>query len=185
MNTPESYNHLMLSKHSIHLQTAFIISCIIIFFAWYLHKISKKQIVHISKAHDIEPKLVQAVLTITKIFIYSVAGSLLLENLQIHVSALLGTLGVVAIGIGFALQNALANMTSGMFLLFYKPFFVGDYISIIDADKRITQGKIVDINLRSTELEHNGDKILIPNQTLFEAIVTVQKGYKQKSVEPK
>ena len=83
--------------------------------------------------------------------------------------------GVIAIGVGFALQNALANMTSGIFILYYKPFFIGDYVSFESVESNdITEGKIMSINLRITTLEFQGHKILVPNHILYSAVVTVK-----------
>ena len=172
MNIAPSYNHLMLSKDSIHIIPALIISLIIFIGTWYLNRFLQKAIIKLGHQHKLEETLIKAVQNLTYIFIYSVGATLFLENLHIQMSAVMGTLGVVAIGVGFALQTALANMTSGMFLLFYKPFFIGDYIS---SDKPKFQGKIIDINLRITTLDHEGNIILIPNHSLFTATVTVHK----------
>ncbi len=166
------HNHLVLSKDSIHLFPAIIISIVIILSAWYINRFLQKAIVNISQKHNLEQTLVKAVANLTYLFIYALAATLFLENLHVHMSAVFGTLGVVAIGVGFALQKALANMTSGMFLLFYKPFFIGDYII---SDKPKFQGKIIDINLRMTTLEFNGDLVLVPNHTLYSAVVIVKK----------
>lgn len=167
-------NNLVLSKDSIHLLPATIISIVIVLSAWYLNRFVQQAIVTISQKNNLEQTLVKAVSNLTYLFIYALAATLFLENLHVHMSAVFGTLGVVAIGVGFALQKALANMTSGMFLLFYKPFFIGDYII---SDKPKFQGKIIDINLRMTTLEFNGDLVLVPNHTLYSAVVIVKKAH--------
>jgi small conductance mechanosensitive channel len=172
MAAASNYNHFVLSKDSIHLFPAVIISILIILGAWYINRLLQKGIETFSKKHNLEQTLVKAISNLTYLFVYCLAATLFLENLHVHMSAVFGTLGVVAIGVGFALQKALANMTSGMFLLFYKPFFIGDYII---CDKPKFQGKIVDINLRMTILELNGDRVLVPNHTLYSAVVIVKK----------
>jgi small conductance mechanosensitive channel len=172
MNHAPTHNHLVLSKHSVHLLPAAIISILIIFGTLYLNRILQKTIKKLGETHNLEATLIKAIQNLTYICIYSVGATLFLENLHVQMSALLGTLGVIAIGIGFALQKALANMTSGMFLLFYKPFFIGDYIS---SDKPKFEGKIIDINLRLTTLEFKDNLILIPNHTLYAAVVMVRK----------
>ena len=171
MPAQTAHNHLILSKDSIHIIPAIIISLLIIVGAWYINRLLQRAILVLSQKNNLEQTLVKAVSNLTYLFIYSLAATLFLENLHVHMSAVFGTLGVVAIGVGFALQKALANMTSGMFLLFYKPFFIGDYII---SDKPKFQGKIIDINLRMTTLEWNGDIVLVPNHTLYSAVVIVK-----------
>lgn len=172
MPAASSFNHFVLSKDSIHLFPAIVISVLIIVGAWYINRILQKTIEAFSQKHNLEQTLVKAIANLTYLFVYSLAATLFLENLHIHMSAVFGTLGVVAIGVGFALQKALANMTSGMFLLFYKPFFIGDYII---CEKPKFQGKIIDINLRMTTLEWNGDIVLVPNHTLYSVVVIVKR----------
>lgn len=167
-----AHNHFVLSKHSIHIVPAIIISIIIIFGSWYLNRLLQKSIIKTGENLNLEEQLINAIQKLTQLFIYSVGATLFLENLHVQMSALMGTLGVIAIGVGFALQKALANMTSGMLLLYYKPFFLGDYII---SDKPKFEGKIININLRLTTLEYKGNLVLVPNHTLYAAIVTVQK----------
>jgi small-conductance mechanosensitive channel len=172
MPAQTAYNHFIFSKDSIQLVPAVIISLLIIVGAWYINRFLQKTIVTVSQQNNLEETLVKAISNLSYLFIYALAAMLFLENLHVHMSAVFGTLGVVAIGVGFALQKAMANMTSGMFLLFYKPFFIGDYII---SDKPKFQGKIIDINLRMTTLEWNGDIVLVPNHTLYSAVVIVKK----------
>jgi small-conductance mechanosensitive channel len=147
--------------------------------AYYLNKILQQAIKKFGEVNKLEIQLINAIRILSKIFIYSISITLCLENLHVHLSALFGTLGVVAIGIGFALQNALANMTSGIFLLYYKPFFIGDYIYFesVESDQ-ITEGKVIDINLRLTTLEYKDTIILVPNHTVYSAVITVRKSKK-------
>lgn len=165
-------NPFILSKHSVHIIPALCISIIILIVGWYINRLVKKIILQVGKEHNLEDLLIDAIQKLAYMIIYALTITLVLENLHIQMSALFGTLGAMAIGIGFALQKALANMTSGMFLLFYKPFFIGDYII---SDKPLFEGKIIDINLRVTTLEYQGNLVLVPNHTLYAAVVTIKK----------
>jgi len=166
---------MILSRHSIHIFPAVIISICLVFITILINRMLQKTIKRLGNTHDLEIQLIEAIQQLSRIFVYSIGITLCLENLHIQLSALFGTLGVIAIGIGFALQNALANMTSGIFILYYKPFFIGDYISfeLVESDG-ITEGKILSINLRITTLEFQGNKVLVPNHMLYSAVVTVK-----------
>lgn len=167
---------MILSKNEIHIIPALLLSVIIMILAYFLNKMLQKTIKKIGEKNKLEIQLIQAIQILTRAFIYSMSITLCLENLHIQLSAIFGTLGVVAIGIGFALQNFLANMTSGIFILYYKPFFIGDYISFksIESDEK-TQGTVIDINLRLTTLEYKDFVILVPNNTLYNTVVSVKK----------
>ncbi|MBR5598860.1 MAG: mechanosensitive ion channel [Alphaproteobacteria bacterium] len=71
--------------------------------------------------------------------------------------------GALSVGIGFGLQDVIKNLVSGIIILFERPFKVGDWV-IINGE----EGKIKQINIRSTELETwTRQSVIIPNATLI------------------
>ncbi|MGB3345061.1 MAG: mechanosensitive ion channel family protein [Aequorivita sp.] len=72
----------------------------------------------------------------------------------------LGGAGVLALIIGVASQEALANLVGGVFIISFKPFKIGDIIRLSDS----MVGTVVDITLRHTVLRSFENKmIVIPN----------------------
>lgn len=71
--------------------------------------------------------------------------------------------GALSVGIGFGLQDVIKNLVSGIIILFERPFKVGDWV-ILGGE----EGKIKQINIRSTELEtFTRRSVIIPNATLI------------------
>jgi small conductance mechanosensitive channel len=71
--------------------------------------------------------------------------------------------GILAVIVGFASQQAFANIISGVFIVIFKPFRVGDRINI-GGDLR---GVVEDINLRHTIIRNFENKrIIIPNSII-------------------
>jgi len=174
-----SYHPFILSKDSIHIVPAIIISIIIIIATWYCNRLLQKMIVKVCKTQQIEETVIKAVQNFIAIFIYSIGSILFLENLHIQITSFLSTLGALAIGAGFIFQNFLANLASGVFLLFYKPFCIGDYI-FCTKPEAVFEGKIIDINLRNTILEREGNTVIVPNFTLYSSVITIKKEYNKK-----
>ena len=56
----------------------------------------------------------------------------IMRALNINLSVLFGAAGIAAIAVSFAAQNSLSNIISGIFLLWEKPFKIGDLIKIED-----------------------------------------------------
>ena len=91
-----------------------------------------------------------------------------LGTLGINVSALVAGLGLTGFALGFALKDTISNLLSGVLILLYQPFKIGNTIKIAGYE-----GNVVSIDLRYTELNSDGNKILIPNSKLFTDPITV------------
>lgn len=75
---------------------------------------------------------------------------------------LLASAGLVAAVLGLAAQQAFSNIISGIFIVIFKPFRVGDLVEI--ADRR---GVVEDITLRHTVIKNIENKrLIIPNSTI-------------------
>ncbi len=86
----------------------------------------------------------------------------------INVSALVAGLGLTGFALGFALKDTISNLLSGILILIYRPFVIGNRIKLAGYE-----GEVAAIDLRYTELNAEGLKILIPNAKLFTDPITV------------
>jgi small conductance mechanosensitive channel len=78
---------------------------------------------------------------------------------------------ISALVVGFAAQNILANMISGLYLSIVRPFKIGDRITISN-----NSGIIYDIELLYTRLlTENGDIVLVPSSSMVSSTITLQK----------
>ena len=91
-----------------------------------------------------------------------------LGTLGINISALVAGLGLTGFALGFALKDTISNLLSGVLILLYRPFNKGNRIKIAGYE-----GTVISIDLRYTELDFEGNKILIPNSKLFTDPITV------------
>jgi small-conductance mechanosensitive channel len=77
------------------------------------------------------------------------------------IAGLFTALGIGGIVIGFALQNAVGSVVSGLFLLFERPFEIGDYLRTSEG-----KGKVVEINWRAVHIDTTNGIRVIPNSEL-------------------
>lgn len=71
--------------------------------------------------------------------------------------------GAIGVGIGFGLQNLVANFFSGLVLIFERPFVVND---IIETDQ--IEGNVKEIGIRASKiLTYDGAEVIIPNFNLI------------------
>ena len=93
--------------------------------------------------------------------IYVTAILIILDSvLGLPIAGLLATSGVIAIVLGLALQNTLADVFSGVAVGLEQPFHVGDRITIADH----AEGVVVEMNWRSIRIQTDGEDVAtIPN----------------------
>lgn len=88
-----------------------------------------------------------------------------LNILGINLSSFALIAGALSVGIGFGLQNIVANFVAGLVLMFERSIKVGDYIEITDQLK----GQVMDIRMRSTTINTNSNiDVIVPNQDLIQ-----------------
>ncbi|MTJ14456.1 mechanosensitive ion channel family protein [Anabaena sp. UHCC 0187] len=99
-----------------------------------------------------------------------VLGTLiLLQTVGIEVTPIVTTLGIGGLAVGLALQDTLANLFSGFYLIISKQVRTGDYIKLDDG----YQGYVTDITWRNTTIkEISNNVIIVPNSKLASSIFT-------------
>src|SRR5580692_1857377 len=101
---------------------------------------------------------------LTAAAIYTAAVSVVLISvLALPIGGLLATSGVLAIVLGLALQNTLADVFAGIAFGIEAPFNVGDRISLGDK----IEGTVVQMNWRSIRILTDGDDVaIVPNSVV-------------------
>jgi small conductance mechanosensitive channel len=90
-----------------------------------------------------------------------------IAQLGIEVGPLLAGLGIAGLVIGFALQDTLSNFASGLMILIYRPFDVGDVI-----EGGGVMGKVDQMNLVSTMvLTFDNQMLIVPNKQIWGGVI--------------
>ena len=155
--------------NEVSLWTPRIVGVIAILIAFYiLAKIIKGIIIRASRRLDLDKNLTSLFARISSITIIIFGTVTALGTLGINVSALVAGLGLTGFALGFALKDTISNLLSGILILLYQPFKIGQSITISGFE-----GVVVSIDLRYTELRSGQDRVLIPNSKLFTDPITV------------
>lgn len=91
-----------------------------------------------------------------------------LDSVGIKTSAVLASLGIVGLTIGFAARDSLSNLISGIIIFLDRPFVIGD---LVEVDGRY--GQVHRITLRSTRIVTvDGKMLAVPNVDVVNKTVT-------------
>lgn len=145
-----------------------LIACLILFIGFKLiAKIGKYINSLLSKSNfgpEVSSVLASTLIMFLKITVIGVAASFI----GIKMTALIGLAGAAVFAIGMALQGFMGNFASGLTILFFKPYRIGDWVSLDDSF-----GKVSDIQIFYTTLGTPNDKTLvIPNGKVTDSIIT-------------
>lgn len=93
---------------------------------------------------------------------------IVLDLLQVPLTAFAFISGAVAIGVGFGAQNIINNFISGWILMWERPIKIGDFLELGEV-----RGTVEAINTRSTRIRRlDGVYVVVPNSHLLENEVT-------------
>lgn len=105
---------------------------------------------------------------IVKVFIYTVAIILIIQEFGYDLKALITGLGIGGVILTLAAQDTAKNLFAGLVIFLDRPFKVGDYVQFKEYS-----GTIEDITFRSTAIRSLDDAVLhIPNAEISTAVIT-------------
>ena len=135
---------------------------------WLLYRVSRPGLrAALHKANFHEALIQLMVDNLYRYAIMIVSLVMAADQLGINVGAALAGLGVVGIALGFAAQDSVANVISGIMIFWDKPFIVGDWIRTEG-----NCGKVTEITLRSTRIRTNRNTyVVIPNKSVIDAVL--------------
>lgn len=101
---------------------------------------------------------------LVSVTLFAIAGVLILENLNVNVTALVAGLGIGGIAIGLAAQGIFADLFAALSILFDRPFRRGDTIRYDNST-----GTVERIGLKTTRLRSiTGEQLIMANTKLLE-----------------
>lgn len=143
-----------------------VVVIVLVFFV--LSKLIKSVIIKSSEGLKLDSHITSLLARTSNITLTTFGFVTALGTLGINVSAIVAGLGLTGFALGFALKDTISNLLSGILILLYKPFKIGNAIKVSGYE-----GDVVSIDLRYTELNSEGNRILIPNSKLFTDPITV------------
>lgn len=108
-------------------------------------------------------KMPKLLIDLARLFLILLGSAIVLATVwNADLAGLATALGVSSIVIGLALQDTLGSITSGIALLFERPFNVGDWLRVGELT-----GQVIDINWRSVRLQtFDREMVIIPHKVI-------------------
>ena len=155
----------------------FLVSVLLFFWARASFKAAHVVLEYMSANRErftaIQPRTVPLIEMGFKLLMLGIFAYLFLGIWGIDGTAWLASAGVIGIAVGFAAQDTIANLISGVSIVADAPYKIGDYI-VLDTGER---GIVTRLGIRSTRLLTRDDvEISIPNAVIGNAKITNESG---------
>jgi small conductance mechanosensitive channel len=111
--------------------------------------------------------LTRMIVSTTRGVIIVIGVLMALSQVGISLGPLLAGLGIAGFVVGFALQDTLSNFASGMMILFYRPFDVGDVVEAGGIFGKVSHMSLVN----TTILTFDNQTLIIPNSKIWGDVI--------------
>ena len=113
---------------------------------------------------------------------WAVTAAVFIAVLQVFgvpATSFVAVLGALTLAIGLSLQGALGNIASGVMIMIFRPYKLGDYVEAAGA-----AGTVKDINLFQTVLATPDNvQIMVPNSQAIDGVIKNYSGYSTRRVD--
>ena len=112
-------------------------------------------------------------------FILVIGFLVALSQMGINLGPVLAGLGVAGVVIGFALKETLSNIASGILIIIYRPFDIGDLITAVDVTGVVTTMTLVSTTINTFD----NQRLIIPNTKIWEDKIDNLTAEKERRVD--
>lgn len=145
----------------------FLEAIIIFAIGYMICRYIRRVLEHILNRTEVDPSAKTFIEEIIFFFCLAVVTLVALGTAGVSTGTLAAAFGGIGLAIGLGLKDNIGNVASGIFILTFRPFRVGDYIQVGS-----NQGTVTEISIMYTMLSTLGNqRIVIPNSSLTSTVI--------------
>ena len=166
----------MIGLYSTNIALAIII---FIIGKWAAKKLTGLMIKMMNKTNRLDQTLVNFLEGIIYYVLLVIVVLAALDQLGIQTTSVLAILGAAGLAVGLALKDSLSNFASGVMIILFRPFQIGDVVTAGGVT-----GKIKEIHLFNTEFTTpDNQKILVPNAAIMSGSIVNINAHDKRRVD--
>lgn len=146
---------------------------------YFICKRIRKMAERVLNKSDIEPSANSFISEIIYYFFLAIVIIMALSTMGVSSATLAAAFGGIGLAIALGLKDNIGNVASGIFILIFRPFKVGDYIRIGESE-----GEVKNIRIMYTEMATLGNQLIaIPNSKLTNSVIKNYSQYDIRNIE--
>ncbi|MEE9367765.1 MAG: mechanosensitive ion channel domain-containing protein [Pontiella sp.] len=141
---------------------------LVLIIGMFVAKLIRKGIVKLMERAKVDHTLIGFVASLAYVGLQAFVVIAALEKLDVKTASFITIIGAAGLAIGLALQGSLANFASGVLMIIFKPFKVGDLVEAAGV-----LGKVKEIGIFTTHVDTlDNKKTIVPNAKLMSDNIT-------------
>ena len=135
---------------------------------WLAKKLTDISVKLLNKSNKVDETLVKFFQNIIYYVLMVIVVLTSLKQLGVDTTSFFAILGAAGLAVGLALKDSLGNFASGVMLIMFRPFKVGDFVSAGGSS-----GSVEEIGIFNTILKTpDNQKLIIPNGAITSSTIT-------------
>jgi len=156
-----------------------ILWTVVILFAGITANKMVKRLIRRSVDHDVDEHVYKTTTKLSSFLVYGITFVALMGVYNVPLGSLATLVGLLGLGLSFAMQDMITNLISGVMILISRPFKIGDQI-----EAGGEEGTVQDIRIRATDIRtYDGKKVIIPNSKLYNDVIVNNTAYGNRRFE--
>jgi small conductance mechanosensitive channel len=146
-----------------------LLTAIVIFYVGRLAvRLITRGIHKVMTSQEVDQTLVSFVTNLVSMILLVIVVIAAVGALGVQTTSFIAIIGAAGLAVGLALQGSLSNFASGVLIIIFRPYKVGDFI-----EGAGIAGVVVDVQILTTILKTGDNKqIIVPNSQIMGGIIT-------------
>jgi len=164
---------------AIKLTMAVVILLITLWMAGWAAKLTSRAFERLTHHRRPDPMLQAFAASLARNLVLIVGLISVLQQLGIRTTSIIAVLGAASLAVGLALQGTLTNVASGVLILVFRPFRVGDRVQVAGKE-----GTVRSLDLFTTELsDADNVRVIVPNGKAFGEVIVNYSRHENRRIE--
>jgi small conductance mechanosensitive channel len=159
---------IMLQTTGVEFVKNLVVALIIFYVGRWVVRLVVRSIGTIMQKSNIDKTLDTFICNLVRVVLILFVVIAAVNQLGIQTTSLIAVLGAAGLAVGLALQGSLSNFASGVLIVLFRPYKVGDFI-----EGAGVSGSVEDVQILTTVLTTGDNKrVIVPNSQIMGSIIT-------------
>ncbi len=146
-----------------------LVTAIIIFYVGRIVvRLVTRGLRRVMNAREVDPTLVSFISNLANMILMVIVAIAAIGALGVQTTSFIAILGAAGLAVGLALQGSLSNFASGVLIIIFRPYKVGDWVEAAGI-----AGSVKEVQILTTVLKTGDNKmVIVPNSQIMGGVIT-------------